>query len=277
MNENKFTPRAEEALRLSQEAAGELGHGYVGTEHLLLGLIREEEGLAHTVLTETGLTDDMIVEIIKKSVGAGLPGSNPAQGLTPRAKRVVEIAVEDSVRGGYNYVGTEHLLAGILREGNNMAVRILRTAGVDARHLYTALMQKLNETPRGQASQAKAAAAASKEDSGKNKTLKEFTRDLTADARAGKLDPVIGRDAEIQRVIQILSRRSKNNPCLIGEPGVGKTAIAEGLARKIVMGDVPDDLLDKKILSLDLSGMVAGTKYRGEFEERIKKALEEVK
>ena len=276
MNENKFTPRAEEALRLSQEAAGELGHGYVGTEHLLLGLVREDEGLAHEVLTEAGLTDDMIVEIIKKSVGAGLPGSNPAQGLTPRAKRVVEIAVEDSVRGGYNYVGTEHLLAGLLREGNNMAVRILRTAGVDARHLYTALMQKLNDTPRGKASQAKAAAAA-REDSGKNKTLKEFTRDLTADARAGKLDPVIGRDDEIQRVIQILSRRTKNNPCLIGEPGVGKTAIAEGLARKIVMGDVPDDLLDKKILSLDLSGMVAGTKYRGEFEERIKKALEEVK
>ena len=276
MNENKFTPRAEEALRLSQEAAGELGHGYVGTEHLLLGLIREEDGLAHEVLTEAGLTDSLVVEIVKRSVGAGLPGSNPAQGLTPRAKRVVEIAMEDSIRGGYNYVGTEHLLAGILREGNNMAVRILRTAGVGARHLYTALMQKLNETPRGQASQAKAAATA-KEDSGKNKTLKEFTRDLTADARAGKLDPVIGRDAEIQRVIQILSRRSKNNPCLIGEPGVGKTAIAEGLARKIVMGDVPDDLLDKKILSLDLSGMVAGTKYRGEFEERIKKALEEVK
>ena len=278
MNENKFTPRAEEALRLSQEAAGELGHGYVGTEHLLLGLIREEEGMAHTVLTEAGLTDDMIVEIIKKSVGAGLPGSNPAQGLTPRAKRVVEIAMEDSMRGGYSYVGTEHLLAGILREGNNMAVRIMRTAGVDARHLYTALMQKLNETPRGKAAEAKAAAAAvNRDDGSKNKTLKEFTRDLTADARAGKLDPVIGRDKEIQRVIQILSRRTKNNPCLIGEPGVGKTAIAEGLARKIVMGDVPDELLDKRILSLDLSGMVAGTKYRGEFEERIKKVLEEVK
>ena len=277
MNENKFTPRAEEALRLSQEAAGELGHGYVGTEHLLLGLIREEEGMAHTVLTEAGLTDDMIVAIIKKSVGVGLPGSNPAQGLTPRAKRVVEIAMEDSIRGGYNYVGTEHLLAGILREGNNMAVRILRAAGVEAKHLYTALMQKLNETPRGKAAEARTAASAAKEDSGKNKTLKEFTRDLTADARAGKLDPVIGRDEEIQRVIQILSRRTKNNPCLIGEPGVGKTAIAEGLARKIVMGDVPDDLLDKKILSLDLSGMVAGTKYRGEFEERIKKVMEEVK
>ena len=275
MNENKFTPRAEEALRLSQEAAGELGHGYVGTEHLLLGLIRENEGMAHTVLTEAGLTDDMIVEILKKSVGAGLPGGNPAQGLTPRAKRVVEIAMEDSMRGGYNYVGTEHLLAGILREGNNMAVRILRTAGVDARHLYSALMQKLNETPRGKATEAKN--AQSKDDGGKTKTLREFTRDLTADARSGKLDPVIGRDEEIQRVIQILSRRTKNNPCLIGEPGVGKTAIAEGLAQKIVMGDVPDDLLDKRLLSLDLSGMVAGTKYRGEFEERIKKVLEEVK
>ena len=279
MNENKFSPRAEEALRLSQEAAGELGHGYVGTEHLLLGLIREEEGVAHTVLTEAGLTDDMIVEIIKRSVGAGLPGGNPAQGLTPRAKRVVELAMEDSMRGGYNYVGTEHLLAGILREGNNMAVRILRTAGVDARQLYTALMRKLNETPRSQAAgSGRSGAASAKEDnSGRNKTLKEFTRDLTADARAGRLDPVIGRDEEIQRVIQILSRRTKNNPCLIGEPGVGKTAIAEGLARKIVMGDVPDDMLDKRLLSLDLSGMVAGTKYRGEFEERIKKLLEEVK
>ena len=274
MNENKFTPGAEEALRLSQEAAGELGHGYVGTEHLLLGLIREGGGIAHTVLTEAGLTDDMIVEIIKTSVGAGLPGSNPAQGLTPRAKHVVEIAMEDSIRGGYNYVGTEHLLAGILREGNNMAVRILRTAGVDAKHLYTALMQKLSDSPRGRSGDA--AKATAKDDGGKTKTLKEFTRDLTADARAGKLDPVIGRDSEIQRVIQILSRRTKNNPCLIGEPGVGKTAIAEGLARKIVLGDVPDDLLDKRLLSLDLSGMVAGTKYRGEFEERIKKELEEV-
>ena len=276
MNENKFTPGAEEALRLSQEAAGELGHGYVGTEHLLLGLIRENEGIAHTVLTEAGLTDDMIVEIIKTSVGAGLPGGNPAQGLTPRAKRVVEIAMEDSIRGGYNYVGTEHLLAGILREGNNMAVRILRTAGVDAKPLYTALMQKLSKQPRSRGPEPQR--AGSKEDtSGKNKTLREFTRDLTADARAGRLDPVIGRDEEIQRVIQILSRRSKNNPCLIGEPGVGKTAIAEGLARKIAMGDVPDELLDKKLLSLDLSGMVAGTKYRGEFEERIKKLLEEVR
>ena len=275
MNEKKFSPGAEEALRLSQEAAGELGHGYVGTEHLLLGLMREEQGAAHNVLLEAGLTDEMIVRIIKKSVGAGLPGGNPAQGLTPRARRAVEIAVEDAVRGGSPFVGTEHLLAGLLREGNNMAVRILRTAGIDARPLYAALMQKLSQRP-----QSRQPAAPREEKStpgnGGGKTLREFTRDLTADARNGKLDPVIGRDQEIQRVIQILSRRTKNNPCLIGEPGVGKTAIAEGLARKIVMGDVPDDLLDKRILSLDLSGMVAGTKYRGEFEERIKKALEEV-
>ena len=275
MNENKFTPGAEEALRLAQEAAGELGHGYVGTEHLLLGLIREGDGAAHAVLTEAGLTDEMIAEIIRSSVGAGLSGGNPAQGLTPRAKRVVEIAVEDAMRGGSSYVGTEHLLAGLLREGNNMAVRILRTAGVDARHLYTALMEKLSSTPRASAGAGRAGAP--ERDEGRNKTVREFTRDLTADARAGRLDPVIGRDKEIQRVIQILSRRTKNNPCLIGEPGVGKTAIAEGLARKIVLGDVPDELLDKRLLSLDLSGMVAGTKYRGEFEERIKKLLEEVK
>ena len=278
MNENKFSPRAEEALRLSQEAAGELGHGYVGTEHLLLGLIREEEGVAHTVLTEAGLTDDMIVEIIKKSVGAGLPGSNPAQGLTPRAKRVVELAMEDSMRGGYNYVGTEHLLAGILREGNNMAVRILRTAGVDARHLYTALMQKLGEMPRSQAADpGRSGTSPAKEDNGKNKTLKEFTRDLTVDARAGKLDPVIGRDGEIQRVIQILSRRTKNNPCLIGEPGVGKTAIAEGLAQRISKGDVPFKLRNKEVYLLDLTALVAGTQFRGQFESRMKGLIDEVK
>ena len=236
MNENKFTPTAEEALRLAQEAAGELGHGYVGTEHLLLGLMREDEGMAHTVLTEAGLTDDLLTEMVRKSVGAGLPGGNPAQGLTPRAKHVVEIAMEDSIRGGYAYIGTEHLLAGILREGNNMAVRILRSAGVDARQLYTALMKKLTAAPRAaQSGDSRTPAAGSAKEDGKgSKTLAEFTRDLTADARTGKLDPVIGRDDEIQRVIQILSRRTKNNPCLIGEPGVGKTAIAEGLAQRIV-------------------------------------------
>ena len=276
MDENKFTPTAEEALQLAQEAAGELGHGYMGTEHLLLGLMREDEGLAHTVLTAAGLTDDLLTEMIRKAAGSRpADNSGSAQNLSPRTKHVLEIAMEDAIRGGYAYIGTEHLLAGILREGNNMAVRILRSAGVDARQLYTALMDKLSVASHAQSSSTPDAGGS--EGSGKNKTLSEFTHDLTADARTGKLDPVIGRDKEIKRVIQILSRRSKNNPCLIGEPGVGKTAIAEGLARKIAEGKVPEKLLDKKLLSLDLTGMVAGAKYRGEFEDRIKKVMQEAK
>ena len=277
MDENKFTPTAEEALQLAQEAAGELGHGYMGTEHLLLGLMREDEGLAHTVLTEAGLTDDLLTEMIRKAAGSRpADNSGSAQNLSPRTKHVLEIAMEDAIRGGYAYIGTEHLLAGILREGNNMAVRILRSAGVDARQLYTALMDKLSVASRTQ-SRGSTPDAGGSEESGRNKNLSEFTHDLTADARTGKLDPVIGRDKEIKRVIQILSRRSKNNPCLIGEPGVGKTAIAEGLARKIAEGKVPEKLLDKKLLSLDLTGMVAGAKYRGEFEDRIKKVMQEAK
>ena len=273
MNENKFTPRAEEALRLSQESAEELGHGYVGSEHLLLGLLREEEGLAHRVLTEYGLTDEMILSVLRRSVGAGLAGTAPSQGLTPRAKGVVELAVSEAARMGSPMIGTEHLLMGILREGGNMALRILRTVGVDPK-MYSSIVQKINEAPKA----APAGTVSSAKDSGKKgSALEEFTRDLTESARAGRLDPVIGRDEEIRRVIQILSRRTKNNPVLIGEPGVGKTAIAEGLAERIAAADVPEELLDKRVLSLDLSGMVAGTKYRGEFEERIKKTIDEVK
>ena len=274
MSENKFTPRAEEALRLSQEAAEEMGHGYVGSEHLLLGLIREEEGIAHRVLSEYGVTDEMVCDVLQRSVGKGLSGTAPSQGLTPRAKSVVELAVSEAARMGSSYIGTEHLLMGILREGGNMALRILRTMGVDSKKMYSSIVQKLNDTPHTVTS---GASTANRESDKKNKTLAEFTRDLTEAARAGKLDPVVGREKEIQRVIQILSRRTKNNPVLIGEPGVGKTAIAEGLAERIASGDVPEELLDKKILSLDLSGMVAGTKYRGEFEERIKNTLAEVK
>ena len=275
MNENKFTPRAEESLRLAQEAAQDLGHGYVGCEHLLLGLLREEEGIAHRVLSEYGLTDEMITGILQRSVGQGTSGDAPSQGLTPRAKSVIELAVGESHRMGAGYIGTEHLLMGLLREGSNMAVRILRTVGVDPRKMYASVQQKLSEsTPHTVTS---GAAAPNKESKKSGKALEEFTRDLTEAARQGKLDPVIGRDKEIQRVIQILSRRTKNNPVLIGEPGVGKTAIAEGLAQRIASADVPEELLNKKLLSLDLSGMVAGTKYRGEFEERIKNTLDEVK
>ena len=274
-HENQFTPRAEEALRLAQEAAEEMGHGYVGTEHILLGLMREEDGIAHRVMREYGMTEDMICTVLERSVGKGLSGAAPSQGLTPRAKSAVELAVSEAMRMGAACIGTEHLLMGLLREGSNMAIRVLETVGIDPKKMYSSVVQKVNEGPR-------AAAGGSmplshREDGKKGKTLAEFTRDLTEAARQGKLDPVIGREKEIQRVIQILSRRTKNNPVLIGEPGVGKTAIAEGLAQRIAAADVPEELLDKRVLSLDLSGMVAGTKYRGEFEERIKKTIDEVK
>ena len=275
MNENKFTPRAEESLRLAQEAAQDMGHDYVGCEHLLLGLLREEEGIAHRVLTEYGLTDEMISGILRHNVGQGTSGDAPSQGLTPRAKSVIELAVGESHRMGAGYIGTEHLLMGLLREGSNMAVRILRTVGVDPRKMYASVQQKLSESSPHTVTSG--TSTPNKENKKTGKMLEEFTRDLTEAARQGKLDPVIGRDKEIQRVVQILSRRTKNNPVLIGEPGVGKTAIAEGLAQRIASADVPEELLNKKLLSLDLSGMVAGTKYRGEFEERIKNALDEVK
>ena len=273
MSENKFTPRAEEALRLSQEAAEEMGHGYVGSEHLLLGLIREEEGIAHRVLSEYGVTDEMVCDVLQRSVGKGLSGTAPSQGLTPRAKSVVELAVSEAARMGSSYIGTEHLLMGILREGGNMALRILRTMGVDPKKMYSSIVQKLSDTPHTVTS---GASTANRESDKKNKTLAEFTRDLTEAARAGKLDPVIGREKEIQRVIQILSRRTKNNPVLIGEPGVGKTAVAEGLAQRISDGNVPEDLRNKRIVSVDLTAMLAGTKYRGDFEERVKCVLHEV-
>ena len=274
-HENQFTPRAEEALRLAQEAAEEMGHGYVGTEHILLGLMREEDGIAHRVMREYGMTEDMICTVLERSVGKGLSGAAPSQGLTPRAKSAVELAVSEAMRMGAACIGTEHLLMGLLREGSNMAIRVLETVGIDPKKMYSSIVQKINEGSR-------AAAGGSmplshREDGKKGKTLAEFTRDLTEAARQGKLDPVIGREKEIQRVIQILSRRTKNNPVLIGEPGVGKTAIAEGLVQRIAAADVPEELLDKRVLSLDLSGMVAGTKYRGEFEERIKKTIDEVK
>ena len=274
-HENQFTPRAEEALRLAQEAAEEMGHGYVGTEHILLGLMREEDGIAHRVMREYGMTEDMICTVLERSVGKGLSGAAPSQGLTPRAKSAVELAVSEAMRMGAGYIGTEHLLLGLLREGSNMAIRVLDTVGIDPKKMYSSVVQKINEGPRAAANNNMP--VSHREEGKKGKTLAEFSRDLTESARQGKLDPVIGREKAIQRVIQILSRRTKNNPVPLGGPGVGTTAIAEGLAQRIAAADVPEELLDKRVLSLDLSGMVAGTKYRGEFEERIKKTIDEVK
>ena len=278
MAEQKFTPRAENALRLAQETAGELGHGYVGCEHLLLGLLREDSGVACRVLTEAGVTEKALRELTVQTVGRGLSGSAPSQGLTPRARSAVELAVAEAMRFASPYIGTEHLLLGLLRDGGNMAVRLLAASGADPKRLYGAVVRRMNEVPRAAAKEG--GRAMGREGEGRRaaaKGLAEFTRDLTAMARMGRLDPVIGREKEIGRALQILSRRTKNNPVLIGEPGVGKTAVAEGIAQRIALSDVPDELMDKRLLSLDLSAMVAGTKYRGEFEERVKALLEEVR
>ena len=277
MYDNHFTPRAQSALRLAQAAAEELGHSYVGSEHLLLGLLREEAGAAHRCLAEQSVTQERTRDTIVRIVGAGLPGLAPPQGLTPRAKRVIENAVGESSRGGSGYVGTEHLLLGILRESGTMAMRVLLTMGADPKKLQTALLERMSVVQRLPREAPTRLAAPRREEAPRSKALEQFTRSLNALAREGRLDPVVGREREIARTIRILSRRTKNNPVLIGEPGVGKTAVAEGLAQRIVAGDVPEELLEKTILSIDLSAMLAGTKYRGEFEERVKNALAEIR
>lgn len=270
--EDRFTERAKNVLDLAHAGAAELGHGYVGSEHILLGLAREGGGVAAKVLNESGLESRLILDLIEKNIGRGGRGDIPPQGLTPRAKRVVELAVTEANRLGHNYIGTEHLLMGILREYDSVASKLIISTGVDLNRMYTEILNIFGSSeyrPRQTASVGKT----KKTDT---KTLDQFSRDLTEMARSGALDPVIGRENEIQRIIQILSRRTKNNPVLIGEPGVGKTAIAEGLAQRIIAGEVPEMLKEKRVVSLDLTGMVAGTKYRGDFEERIKAAIDEV-
>ena len=277
MYENRFTPRAQNALRLAQAAAEELGHSYVGSEHLLLGLLREEGGAAHRCLLEQSVTGERARNAIVEIVGTGLAGLAPPQGLTPRAKRVIENAVGESSRTGGGYVGTEHLLLGILKENGTMAVRVLAAIGADPRKIQAALVQRMSVVQRLPREAPTRIAAPRREDAPRSKALEQFTRSLNSLAREGKLDPVVGRDREIVRCMRILSRRTKNNPVLVGEPGVGKTAVAEGLAQKIVSGDVPEELAGRNILSIDLPAMLAGTKYRGEFEERVKNALAEIR
>ena len=279
---SRFTQRAESAIRSAQEAAQELGHGYVGSEHILLGLVRETDGIASKALARVGADPDKLKNAVIEAVGEGQSGA-PVQGFTPRGKRIIELAIAEATRHGHNFVGTEHILMGLLRESDCVAAQLLANLGADPRQLYGTLEQMTGsagaEPPRSDGAENPRPGRAARENpaNASTKTLNKFGRDLTDMAREGKLDPIIGRDEETARVIRILSRRTKNNPVLIGEPGVGKTAVAEGLAERIAAGDVPETLKNKRLFSLDLGGMLAGTKYRGEFEERIKTAIDEVK
>lgn len=275
----KFTKRAEKALEHANKVAVKLGHNYIGTEHLLYGLVKEGAGIAGKVLENQGVTPDKILKEIEALIGVNeetLDTIESSVGFTPRTKRVIENAFREAKKQGNDYIGTEHLLIGIMREGDSVAVRIMLDLNVDPQKLYNEIVKVLNddETLLGNN---KNISHKSNSSYNQTTTLNQFGADLTKQAEDGKLDPVIGRKDEIERVIQILSRRTKNNPCLIGEPGVGKTAVVEGLAQKIVAEDVPELLKGKRVVSIDISSMVAGAKYRGDFEERIKKCLNEVK
>ena len=267
---DKFTDRARKVLTLAQDEAQRFNHNYIGTEHLLLGLVREGEGVAARVLENMNVELAKVRTAVEFIIGRGDRPVVGEVGLTPRAKRVIELAIDEARRLGHNYIGTEHLLLGLVREGEGIAAGVLESLGVNLDKVRHEVIRVLSQSSSvGPAQETKRTS--------KTPTVDALGINLTDAARAGKLDPVIGREKEIERVIQILGRKQKNNPALIGEPGVGKTAIAEGLAHRIVAGDVPDILLNKRVLTLDIGSLVAGTKYRGEFEERLKKIIEELR
>jgi len=274
---DKFTKRARRVLTFAQEEAQRLNHNYIGTEHILLGLIREEEGLAAKVLRDLGLDQTRVRQVIEEIVGRGQAAPGTRLSLTPRTKRVIELAVDEARRMGHHYIGTEHLLLGLIREGDGIAVNVLKSLGVSPDKVRSNLAKEVMNTAPSQGEQEKAAAGKQKRGDSKTPLLDQLAVDLTSLAEENKLDPVIGRQKEIERVIQILSRRTKNNPALIGEPGVGKTAIVEGLAQRIISAQVPSQLLNKRVLQLDVGSLVAGTIYRGQFEERMKRVIEEIK
>ena len=271
----RYTPQAKEALGLAVGVAESLNHGYVGTEHLLIGLLQEGTGVAAKVLEENGVEENKVIELVSQLIAPNptLKTADTAS-YTPRARRVIENSYREAVRFKAAQIGTEHLLIAILREGDCVASRLLNTIGVSIQKVYIDLLAAMGEDAPAVKEEMQGARTGRRGNA--TPTLDSYSRNLTKMAAEGKLDPVIGRENEIQRVIQILSRRTKNNPCLIGEPGVGKTAVAEGLAQMIASGNVPDVIADKRVMTLDLSGMVAGSKYRGEFEERIKKVIAEV-
>lgn len=269
-----FTERANEALNTAIETAQSMGHAYIGSEHLIIGLLRDSGGVAGTVLAQFGVNAGQIESLIKSTIGIGAPTVLTPSDFTPRSKNLIETSIMLARSMGHSYVGTEHLLMAILKDPSSCAVQFLNELGVSPQAVMEAIENSLGGSTGAGVSGSSGTSAKGKSST---PTLEQFGRDLTEMAKQNKIDPVIGRQKEIERVIQILSRRTKNNPCLIGEPGVGKTAIAEGLALKITNGEVPELLKDKRIIALDLTGMVAGTKYRGDFEERIKTALDEVR
>jgi ATP-dependent Clp protease ATP-binding subunit ClpC len=262
-----FTERARRSIVLAQEEAQRLGNNYIGTEHILLGIISEGESLAAKVLESLGVNLSKVRQEVEAIVGRGGQTVQQEMVFTPRAKRVIELAFEEARQLNHNYIGTEHLLLGLIREGEGVAARVLTNLGVDPAKVRVQTTSLLGAEGQPAAPKGKS----------KTPTLDAYGRDLTTLARDNKLDPVIGRNTEIERVIQILSRRTKNNPALIGEPGVGKTAIAEGLAQRVIKGDIPEPLRDRRVITLDLAGLVAGTKYRGEFEERMKRVMDEIR
>ena len=270
----RLTRQAERAVTFARDIAEELHHSYVGTEHLMLGLIRSADGLASKILIQNGITEEQMLRLIKQLINDGDVIAGEITDYTPRARRVLECSSREAARLNQKHIGTEHLLIALLKEKDCIALRLINTLGVSVQKVYSELLAAMGMNA------AEAKAWLSEKKGGqreKNSALEAYSMDLTQMAREGRLDPVIGREQEIQRVVQILSRRTKNNPCLIGEPGVGKTAVVEGLAARIAEGAVPDTIRDKRLMTLDLSGMVAGSKYRGEFEERIKRLIAEVK